>query len=665
MARRHGSKSAPRSKPRPFDRKEGTMKRWNKPEDIPLDEEDQFHASRDKVLLDGEDVRSDDEGDEDEVFALKGLAEDSDAEDEDDGGEDESGEDEPQASKPTKSKRSKGKAQKEASSGEESQEDEEEEGWGRSKSAYYSSNAAELESEDEEANEMEEQEAKRLQAKAREAMVDEDFGLADLTLADAMEQEGDFDEPVPSVQLQSLPQDKQGLLRHLQKTSPETLALAGDWDSAARILIRTQQQIVALQDDRNMDAISSGMLHLYYQALLQYAATLAFYLYLRSSEKYTEHPESLRSHPIMSRLLTLKQSVSTFEDLGVGESDYEDDDESDSEDGDENSLIKRLRGVPPDELDALLAELQEMKGMNGDSSVQTLSTGGEGAAKPKKSKKSKSAEKEEPPKKKRKTEKDSKSTPKLPVFDLEEPDFPTKTKPSARPSTNGDTDAFGEFTTLQVADAQDKAARKRTLRFHTSKIEGASARRDRARAAMGGDDDLPWRNRQKEKEEKLRKAAQKSRLGGDDLDDEDPEPRPETNKKRRRDETENASDGDDGDGAADDYYDLVKRKSKEKKEKKKADYEAIQAAERESLMAEQSAEGPRSVSRAIMKNRGLTPKRPKSVRNPRVKKRQRYETAKKKVSSQRAVYKGGLAATGKYEGEKSGISKVIKGVRLS
>jgi U3 small nucleolar RNA-associated protein 3 len=78
-----------------------------------------------------------------------------------------------------------------------------------------------------------------------------------------------------------------------------------------------------------------------------------------------------------------------------------------------------------------------------------------------------------------------------------------------------------------------------------------------------------------------------------------------------------------------------------------------------------STEGPRSVSRAILANKGLTPKRGKSVRNPRVKKRQRYEKAKQKVSSQKAVYKGGLAATGRYDGEKSGISKVIKSVRLT
>ena len=71
----------------------------------------------------------------------------------------------------------------------ESEDEEEEESWGRKKSAYYSSNAAELDSEDEEANELEEQEAKRLQVKARDAMSDHDFGLADISQEDAEEVE--------------------------------------------------------------------------------------------------------------------------------------------------------------------------------------------------------------------------------------------------------------------------------------------------------------------------------------------------------------------------------------------------------------------------------------------------------------------------------------------
>lgn len=77
------------------------------------------------------------------------------------------------------------------------------------------------------------------------------------------------------------------------------------------------------------------------------------------------------------------------------------------------------------------------------------------------------------------------------------------------------------------------------------------------------------------------------------------------------------------------------------------------------------AAGPRGLTRAILANKGLTPHRPKSVRNPRVKKRLKFEKAKKKVSSQKAVYKGGLSESGgRYDGERSGISKVVKSVPL-
>jgi U3 small nucleolar RNA-associated protein 3 len=47
-----------------------------------------------------------------------------------------------------------------------------------------------------------------------------------------------------------------------------------------------------------------------------------------------------------------------------------------------------------------------------------------------------------------------------------------------------------------------------------------------------------------------------------------------------------------------------------------------------------------------------------------VKKRQKFEQAKKKVASQKAVYKGGIGDVSKYSGEQSGISKVVKSVRL-
>lgn len=154
------------------------------------------HASRDEILLDGDRYGiPDDEDAEEEVFALNGMPADSDS-DEDEEMDDEDDVEE-EGDVPKRSKKSpKTKATPKrtslpgfASDEDEDEEEEEDESWGRSKAAYYSSNAAELDSEDEEAHELEEQEAKRLQAKARESMTGADFGLGDVVEeVDAMDE---------------------------------------------------------------------------------------------------------------------------------------------------------------------------------------------------------------------------------------------------------------------------------------------------------------------------------------------------------------------------------------------------------------------------------------------------------------------------------------------
>ncbi|KAI0771179.1 Sas10 C-terminal domain-containing protein [Trametes elegans] len=704
VRRRSGKGKAAHAKPRGVDRKDSKMRRWNTAADVPMDAEDQFHASRDKILLEGGDDGSSDDGDEDEVFALEGVSDDeSGDEDEEEGGAQyEDGVDDidevhyaaAAASKKEKKKKGKGKkGKKDESSEEESpEESEEEEGWGTKKAAYYSSNAQEIDSEDEEANELEEQEAKRLQAKARDAMAEDDFGLADvaegLPEADTL-----VDEPAePAVQ--PLPQDKQALLRHLEKTNPEALALANDWDDVAHSLVKSQAKIAKLEAEKP-SALGLSMMHLHQQALLTYATTLAFYLHLRASEKYAQRLDLLRSHPILPRLLQLKKSLATLEDLDfAASSDDEagDDEEEGSDisglsgsdaglDSDElmadaeelwagSKLKKKGRGLEHGELEELLREANDL--IDTDDARAATST--------KKAKRKQKPAPEEPPKKKRKAAD-------TPVFDLVEPELdaaPTASAPSKRKRAKAasagagagpdvDVDVYGEAAALDAADAADKQARRKSLRFHVARIEGTAARRAGARAgAIGGDDDIPYRERRREREARLAREVARARdraasAGGAALDDVDPEAAEAggRGRKRGRDESESESgSGSEGDGGDEDgYYQLVQRKSKEKKEKKKAEYEAARAAERY-VGAEEGVDGPRSLTRAILKNKGLTPKRAKSVRNPRVKKRQKFEKAKKKVSSQRAVYKGGVDAS-RYGGEKTGISQTVKGVRLS
>lgn len=135
------------------------------------------HKNRDQIMLNGEDIDMDDDGDEDEVFALNGIPESGSSSEDESAAELEKGE----SAKPDKTKpKPKGKKQAQVSdSDKESDSEEEEETWGSKKSAYYSTNAAHFDPEDEEANELEEQEAKRIQTKNRDVLADDDFGLED------------------------------------------------------------------------------------------------------------------------------------------------------------------------------------------------------------------------------------------------------------------------------------------------------------------------------------------------------------------------------------------------------------------------------------------------------------------------------------------------------
>ena len=204
----------------------------------------------------------------------------------------------------------------------------------------------------------------------------------------------------------------------------------------------------------------------------------------------------------------------------------------------------------------------------------------------------------EPPKKKQKTgKKDEGSTkPRILEFDLIEPEFEFEfsTSKSVSSSFVSDVvDSFGEQTILQSFDAADKKARRKSLRFHTSKIEGAAIRRDKGvKNLIGGDDDIPYKERKRQKE--IREAKEIGKRGrgqgGDDLSDGDPDvdmdmdfagPDGEIGVKKPRRKKIRGESSEDSEGVdPSEYYSLVERSAKEKREKKKMDYDADKAAER-------------------------------------------------------------------------------------
>jgi U3 small nucleolar RNA-associated protein 3 len=71
----------------------------------------------------------------------------------------------------------------------------------------------------------------------------------------------------------------------------------------------------------------------------------------------------------------------------------------------------------------------------------------------------------------------------------------------------------------------------------------------------------------------------------------------------------------------------------------------------------------RKATYQILKNKGLIPKRKKEQRNPRVKQRNKYERAQKKLKTVKRIV---APLTGAYGGEMTGIkSNLARSVKLS
>ena len=240
----------------------------------------------------------------------------------------------------------------------------------------------------------------------------------------------------------------------------------------------------------------------------------------------------------------------------------------------------------------------------------------------------------------------------------------TNTTPFQPLNREGDSD-LGDETALTAQEAAEKAQRKKSLRFYTSQIVQKSNKRGAASRDAGGDADLPHKERLRDRQARLMREAENrgqqdadvnEQLGGEDSG-EDPEGMNLARDIR----------GDDLDDAGG-YYDAIAAQAKQKKADKKARAEAYAEAARQGgevyTQEEVGPDGKRAITYAIAKNKGLAPRRKKEVRNPRVKKRKKFQEKTKKLSSMRQVYKGGEGRGG-YGGELTGIKKnLVRSVKL-
>ncbi|KAH8821842.1 Sas10 C-terminal domain-containing protein [Xylogone sp. PMI_703] len=631
--KRKASGDASSSGPKEYDPADGKLGPLTTFEDV-ADSEDEFHMNRDKLMLDeGPGAKRRRKWAEEDA-----LLEPSDEEIL--GYSSEEDEDEDQEDNNDDYHAGNGRGGAEEGSDEEAAEEDEEDvgGWGSSKKDYYDADNIETEADALE----EEEEAKRLQKKKLQKMSEADFGFDENDWADTGKDDDERDVTTEILQDIEITDDMstQERLQILQSRYPEFEFLANEFLQLQPILETLRTEVEPETSKLEKPTTPSPAL-IKYRALAAYVAALTMYFAILTAPARTDEgktkpidPTELRNHSVMDSLLQCRQVWSKVKSLRARSIEIVQPEDLVSEPD-----IMELNDRSEEEYEAL--SKKKSKNRIQEKSISEAAT--------RRAKQMERAEKE--------------------LADLsnlvpKSRNAVAKRKTEKSVKFADDDSDFGEEETMDAKEAAQKAIKKKSLRFYTSQIAQKANRRADAGRDAGGDADLPYRERLRDRQARLNAEAEKrgkkldqygrgAALGGDSDDDED------NNKAVAQ-------------GVRDDedeYYDLVAQTSKKRKAEKDAKHEAIARAKDENKMAritdeELGDDEKRAISYQIQKNKGLAPKRNKDVRNPRVKKRKMFEKSQKKLRSMRAVYKGGEERGG-YGGEKTGIKTgVVKSVKL-
>jgi U3 small nucleolar RNA-associated protein 3 len=534
----------------------------------------------------------------------------------------------------------------------EEEEDEDVGAWGASKKDYYNADAIETEQDalDEEA------EARRIQKKQLQAMTEADFGFDE---DEWLAQDGEKDAESGAVVTEVLPQlqitdsmSEEERLKIMRTRYPEFEHISREYlrlqplhdelaaaANAAQRLIKSRAAKSGFSDDELPTPIAVTK----YRACAAYLAAMAMYFAVLGSTAKDDgspvialDPTELHEHPVMESLLKCQKMWTKIESLPVA------DPLVDVANDDDRLVIDEASPLA-DEIEAVVNSQRK---------------------KPKKSKAQRAAEIAQAEAEARRAAKLAKTEQELAslstLTDKAALKKAVKKKRSADQKLNllnAEDSDFGEETTLTAHELAEKAKKKKSLRFYTSQIAQKANKRDAAGKDQGGDADIPHRERLKDRQARLQAEAEKRGQhkdagpgvalgeGGDDSGSESPAPRNE--------------DYEDEEG----YYDMIAARSNAKKATKSERATAYaEAAKQNATVIEEEVigdDGRRMISYQIEKNKGLTPHRKKSVRNPRVKKKEKYKEKQKKLKSMMPVFDSAKKQAGgaNYGGELTGIKK--------
>ncbi|KAF3000267.1 hypothetical protein E8E13_008117 [Curvularia kusanoi] len=633
--RKAGGRAYGEPKPSKNDDSKLAINSW---EDV-ADSEDEFLLNREKVLLDegpaAKRLRKYQEEDKflensDEEILGDNLSDSDDDDEEDD-------------------------ASDAAESDDQAPEDEDEEmdeAWGASKKDYYNADAIETEQDALD----EEKEARRLQKKQLQAMSEAAFGFdEDEWLGQGEDEEGEggarVTEVLPQLQITDSMSEEERLkimkarYPEFEHISREYLRLQPLHDELASAANAAERLLKSRATESSKSTQTTPIAVTKYRACAAYLAAMAMYFAILGSTAKDDgspviamDPKELHEHPVMESLLKTQRLWTKIESLPVADPMVE-------TDADELSVIEEASALSDAELEqAPKKKAQKQKKTKAERAAETARAEA----------KARRAEKL------LQTEQDLGSLSALTDKAALKKASKKKKAPEGKINLlNPDDSDFGEETDLTAHELAEKARKKKSLRFYTSQIAQKANKRDAAGKDYGGDADVPHRERLKDRQARLQAEAEKRgqhkdkgpgvALGeGPDSSGDEAEPfRPEDN------------DFEDEDG----YYDMVAARSDSKKQAKSDRAAAYAEAAKQGAQVIEAEvigdDGRRQISYQIEKNKGLTPHRKKSVRNPRVKKKEKYKEKLKKEKSMRPVFDKAKAASGhaNYGGELTGIKK--------
>lgn len=589
--------------------------------------EEMLQPSDEEVL--GYESVDDDDFDEDEEYG-------------EDGGEDYEDDEDEIGDRPTK-----------GGAGSDAEDDEGIAAWGSKKGDFYNADQIETEADARE----EEEEAKKLQRKHLQAMNEQDFGFDETEWIesgkgeDAEHESGAVTEFLPQLEItEDMSTDEKSKI--LKSRYPEFEPLSKDFAALQPLHCELEQAVKSSKfaEDTEDDSKPPSAAVVKFRALSAYLGTVSLYFMLLASPTQSAtgnpapmQPAELRGHPVMGALVKFRKLWETVKDLTIPEVP----DVSQAKPNKEAQAARQTSAKAKEQPKKANGVHKEPKQTKKQSKAQRVAETAQAEAEARRTERL------------RETEANLADLSNL----VTEPGKKRKTpKTKAQPKETEDSD-FGDEDALTVKEAEEKAKQKRSLRFYTSQLAQKANKRTAAGREAGGDTDLPYRERLKDRQARLNADAEKrgrqvpgkgEELGGESDEDD----------YRVADEIRGDNAGTDDDA----YYDMVATRSNKRKDDKKARAEAHAAAARQGGQVEVQEEigpdGKRAITYQIEKNKGLTPKRNKDSRNPRVKKRKKFDDKKKKLGSIRQVYKGGEGRGG-YGGELTGIKKnLVKSVKL-